>query len=151
MSMDQKLTETLKTAMRNRDKQMLGLVRMLKSKMTETLTKPGFSRELDDELWLEVIESYARSQQKALVQYEEIGDAGQEHIEQLQWELNALKAWLPTKADEDTVRVWVQEAVDSLGGPESANFGQVMGAVMKNHKKDVEPTMVRNLVQAALA
>ena len=91
MSMEQKLTDTLKTAMRNRDKQMLGLVRMLKSKMTETTTKSGFNREVDDELWLEVIEAYARSQQKALTQYEEIGDAGQEHIDQLKWELEALK------------------------------------------------------------
>ena len=151
MSMDQKLTETLKTAMRNRDKPMLGLVRMLKSKMTETRTRPGFNREVDDTLWLEVIESYARSQQKALVQYEEIGAAGQEHIDQLQWELETLKQWLPTKADEATVRVWVDEAIAGLGGKDGANFGQVMGAVMKNHKKDVEPTMVRNLVQAALA
>ena len=151
MSMEQKLTDTLKTAMRNRDKQMLGLVRMLKSKMTETTTKSGFNREVDDELWLEVIEAYARSQQKALTQYEEIGDAGQEHIDQLKWELEALKTWLPTKADEETVKGWVAEAIDGLGGPEAANFGQVMGAVMKNHKKEVEPTMVRNLVQAALS
>ena len=151
MSMDQTLTDALKTAMRNRDKPMLGLVRMLKSKMTETTTKPGFNREVDDVLWLEVIESYARSQQKALVQYQDIGAAGQEHIDQISWELEALKVWLPTKADEATVRTWVNEAIESLGGPGAANFGQIMGAVMKSHKKDVDPTMVRNLVQAALA
>ena len=150
MSMEQKLNDTLKDAMRNRDKPMLGLVRMLKSKMTEVRTKPGFDKEVNDALWLEVIASYARSLKKALVQYEEIGDAASEHIEEIQWEVSTMEQWLPRKADESTVKGWVDEAVNGLGGKENANFGQVMGAVMKAHKQDVDPTMVRNLVQAAL-
>ena len=74
MSLEAQLTETLKTAMRSKNRPLLNLVRMLKTKMTEKTTKGGFSGEVDDALWLEVIMAYEKSQKKALLQYEEIGE-----------------------------------------------------------------------------
>ena len=151
MSIQDDLNTRMKDAMRARDKQLLGLIRMLKSKMGEKTTGTGFTGEVNDDLWIEVISSYAKSQKKALVQFEAADRAGaDEHIEQINWELAAVEEWLPTKADEATVRVWVKEAIDSLGGP-GAHFGAVMGAVMKAHKGEVEPTMVRALVEDSLA
>ena len=72
-----------------------------------------------------------------------------EHTAQIKWELAAVQTWLPKKADEDTVRGWVAEAVAGMGGP-GAHFGAVMGAVMKSHKAEVDPAMVRRLVEEAL-
>ena len=59
MAIQDEMTQQLKTAMRNKDKKMLNLVRMLKTKMTEKTTAPGFSGEVDDALWLGV--TYAKS------------------------------------------------------------------------------------------
>ena len=98
MSLESQLTETLKTAMRSKNRPLLNLVRMLKTKMTEKTTKGGFSGEVNDALWLEVIMAYEKSQKKALVQYQDIGDSASEQIAELQWEIEALQTWLPTKA-----------------------------------------------------
>lgn len=151
MSIEQQLNDRLKQAMRARDQRMLNLVRMLKSRMTERTTASGFSGTVDDDLWIEVIASYAKSQAKAIDQYKAAGAAGAEHVEQIEWELAATEEWLPKKADEATVRGWVDAAVAGLGGKENAKLGAVMGAVMKAHRADVEPAMVRQLVQEALA
>ena len=100
MAIQDEMTQQLKTAMRNKDKKILNLVRMLKTKMTEKTTAPGFSGEVDDAaLWLGVIEAYAKSQKKALSTYETIeGDTAQAHAEQIKWELEAVATWLPPKS-----------------------------------------------------
>ena len=151
MAIQEELTQQLKTAMRNKDKKMLNLVRMLKSKMTEKTTAAGFSGEVNDDLWLQVIQAYAKSQKKALSTYETIeGESAQAHAEQIKWELEAVATWLPKKADEGTVRKWVEEAISGLGGAENAHIGRVMGAVMKAHKNDVDPGMVRSIAEQLL-
>jgi uncharacterized protein len=151
MSIQERLDTELKTAMRARDKRMSSLVRMLKSKMTETTTKAGFKGEVNDALWLNVIGAYAKSLKKALGQFAAAGEAGAEHVEQLTWEVGVLESYLPAKADEATVRGWVQAAIDGLGGKGAANLGAVMGAVMKSHKADVDASMVRSIVAELLA
>lgn len=151
MSLQARIEDELKTAMRARDKQRLDLLRMIKSKVIEARTAPGFSGEVDDALYLSVIETFAKSQRKALEQYRAAGPQGAEHVAQIEWELARLDEYLPQKADEATVRGWVQEAITGLGGKERAKLGQVIGVVMKAHKADADPAMVRAVVEAALA
>mgnify|MGYP001428156698 CR=1 FL=1 len=147
MSIKDQLNSKLKTAMKAKDQRTLNFVRMLKAKMTEKTTSKGFSGEVDDALWLSIIASYAKGQKKALVQYENLeGDAAAEHAEQIKWEIEACDEWLPKKADEATVRGWVESAIAGLGGP-GANFGAVMGTIMKSHKDEVDPGMVRGLIE----
>ncbi len=150
MSIEAQMTDRMKSAMRARDKRLLGVIRMVKSRVQEAKTAAGFDGDDGDGLWLSVIESYAKSLGKARVQYAAAGESGAEHVAQIDYELSVLDEWLPKKADEATVRGWVDEAVAGLGGKERAKFGQVMGVVMKAHKADVDPVMVRSLVNEAL-
>jgi uncharacterized protein YqeY len=151
MSLEARINDELKTAMRARDKKQLDLLRMIKSRVTEAKTAPGFSGPDDDSLWLSVIETFSKSQRKALEQFRAAGPQGAEHVAQIEWELAALDAYLPTKADEATTRQWVADAIAGLGGKERAKLGQVIGVVMKAHKADADPTMVRALVEAELS
>ena len=64
MSIQEDLTTRMKDAMRAKDKPMLNLIRMLKSKMGEKTTAKGFSGEVDDALWIEVITRYAKSRRR---------------------------------------------------------------------------------------
>lgn len=149
-NIEQRLNDKLKAAMRARDKRAVNLVRMLKAKMTEEKTAKGFSGEVDDALWQKVIEKYAKSQRKAIEQYQQGGEAGQAHIEEIEYELRELEPFLPKKADEATVRRWVDEAIEGMGGKERAKVGPVMGVVMKAHKGEADPAVVRSVVEEAL-
>lgn len=150
-SIEERLNERLKTAMRAKDQRTLNLLRMVKAKMTETLTAKGFSGEKNDALWVQVVEAYVKSQQKALEQYRQAGEAGREHAEQIEWEVANLQEYLPQKADAETVRGWVREVIEGLGGRDRAKTGQVMGAVLKAHKADADPALVRQIVDEELA
>lgn len=151
MSIEADMTARMKDAMRARDRRLLDVIRMIKSRVQEARTASGFDGNDGDELWQSVIEAYAKSQKKARAQYADAGEAGASHVEQIDYELSVLDEWMPKKADEATVRGWVDDAIAGLGGKERAKFGAVMGAVMKAHKADVEPAMVRDLVKQALA
>lgn len=150
-NIQQQLNDRLKAAMRARDAQTLGFVRMLKAKMTETTTAKGFSGEVDDALWLKVISSYAKQQKKALEQYQAAGEAGAEHAAGIEWELAACDEFLPKKASDAEVQAWIDEAIASLGGKENAKFGAVMGKLMKAHKDVLDAGKVRGMINAALA
>ena len=146
------LDEKLKEAMRAKDQQTLNLVRMLKTKMMERRTAKGFSGELDDALWIEVISVYVKSLEKGIGEFEKVASpAAQEQIAALRWEIVACQVWLPKKASEEQTAAWVAEAVAGLGGKEKAKIGAVMGAVMKGHKDDVDASVVKKLAEAALA
>lgn len=146
----EQLNQELKQAMRAKDQRTLGVIRMVKSRMTERKTSKGFKGIEDDALWLDVIGAYCKMQKKALVQYQGLGDAGVEQVEELTWEIEWLDRFLPKVADEAQTRAWVEEALASLGGAEKARMGQVMGAVMKTHKGQVDAGLVRGIVNGLL-
>ena len=150
MSIEQDFTDQLKAAMRAKDKQSLNLIRMIKSRVKEATTTAGFEGEIDDALWLKVIRSYAKQQQKAIALYEKGGEDGQAAIDEIKWELEWMAPYMPKSVDAATVRVWVEEVIAGLGGKDNAQFGAVMGAVMKAHKGEATPVLVREAVQAAL-
>jgi len=54
MGLEQTLDETLTQAIRDRDSRVAGVVRMLKSRLTERRTAKGFSGQVDDALVLDV-------------------------------------------------------------------------------------------------
>lgn len=147
---EQRLTDMMKTAMRAKDRRTLDLVRMVKSRMTERRTQKGFSGEVNDALWVEVISAYSKSLKKGISEYEKAG-GGEDAIANLTWEIEQLEQFLPQKADEATTRGWVEAAIAGLGGLENAKMGAVMGAVMKAHKDEVEASLVKQLAQELLA
>ena len=51
-------------------------------------------------------------------------------------------------ADEATVRGWVQAALDATDGP--PNKGKIMGALMKNHKDELDGKMATAIVDDML-
>ena len=151
MTIQQDIQATLKQAMREKNRPLLNLVRMLKTKMMEQTTKSGFDGEVDDALWLKVITTYEKSQRKAKTQYEGLGDAGMEALVEITEELELLQRWLPKRATKEETRQWVDDAISQLGNAEGIHQGRLMGLVIKAHKDQVDPQIVKECVAEALA
>ena len=151
VSLETQINERMKEAMRGKDKPTSMLMRMIKSQVTERKTSKNYKGEEGDELWMSVIESYVKSSKKNLKEYEALGDEGQEHATQVRWEIEALSCYLPQLADEAQTKLWVQAALDRLEGAGTINIGRLMGEVMKAHKGQVEPSLVKSIAQDILA
>jgi hypothetical protein len=145
----------MKDAMRNKDRRTSTLMRMIKSKVTERTTSKEYQSSSNpptgDALWQEVIEAYVKASTKVLADYLKLGEDGAEHADQVQWEIDALQEYMPQLADEAQTRVWVREAIEKLGGAESAVVGRVMGEVMKAHKGEVDPGLTNKVAREELA
>jgi uncharacterized protein YqeY len=151
MSIKEELAAELRDAMKTRDVARREVIRMIDTEVAIARSAPGFSGEVDDNLYRQVIASYAKKMDKARQEYEGYGDRGAEMVAKLNWEVDYLSRWLPKKLDEEATRRIVRQAIADLGveGDPKAS-GRVIGQVMKAHKDEVDGGLVNRLVAGEL-
>ncbi len=149
MSIEERLREDQKTAMKAGDKATLNVVRSVRTEVATAQTAPGFSGEVDDEMYLATITTYIKRITKAKGEYEQLGDAGAERAAAIQFELDYLAQFVPQKLDEEATKALVDAAIADLGAGPGTPAGQVVGAVMKSGK-DLDGALVNRLVNEAL-
>jgi len=124
---------------------------MLKSKLTEKRTSPGFKGELTDAVVREVTASYVKQLTRSIQEFGKGGEAGRGHIEKIKWEIDQLSVYLPKHLDEAATRKIVEEAIAQSGITDPSGSGRVIGIVMKSHKDEVDPALVRRLAEEILS
>ena len=87
MSIEQQLTDALTQAIRAKDIRTADVVRMLKTRLQERRTAKGFAGQVDDALVLDVIAAYRKQLQKALAEYDKLGERGAAQAAQLRFEI----------------------------------------------------------------
>ena len=150
MALEQQLNDTLTKAMKEKDAPTADVVRMIKSKIGERRTAKGFSGTVDDPLVLDVIGAYRKQLQKALVEFEKVGERGAAHAAQLRFELAFCERYLPKGMDETALRALVRERLDTLKIADAKQVGRLIGDVMKTHKGQVDATEVKRVAEEML-
>ncbi len=150
MSIEEQLTAKLKDAMRAKNTREVSVIRMVKTQATKDKTAPGFSGEADDAFWLGVVKSYVKQQTKALAEFQKIGESAADQIAEATYEIEYLSPFLPSLKSEQEVSTLVDEAIARTGAVGSKMVGRVVGAVMKDHRDEVDPAMVKKLVAQKL-
>jgi uncharacterized protein YqeY len=151
MALEQQLNDTLKQAIKDKDLKTADVVRMLKTKLMERRTAKGFAGEVDDALVLDVIGSYKKQLQKAIVEFEKAGARGQDQIAQLRFEIEFCERYLPRGLDDDALRTLVRERLDALHITDAKQVGRLVGDIMKTHKGQVEAGDVKRVAESLLA
>ena len=147
----EQLSGELRDAMKSHDVDRRDVIRMIESEMSLAKSAPGFKGEVNDDLYRQVIASYAKKMDKARAEYAELGPRGEQMARKLGWEVEYLARWLPTKLDNDATEALVRATIaelDVAGNPKAA--GRVIGQIMKDHKDEVDGGLVNRLVAAAL-
>ena len=150
MALEQQLNDTLTQAIKAKDAKTADVVRMIKSRLGERRTAKGFSGTVDDALVLDVIGAYRKQLQKALVEFEKVGERGAAHVAQLRFELEFCDRYLPKGMDEAAVRALVRERLDALKISDAKQVGRLVGDVMKTHKGQVDAAEVKRIAEELL-
>lgn len=150
MSIQEELRAELKDATRARDQPRLEVIRAVETELTLARTAKGFSGEVDDALYRQVIAVYSKKMDKARAEYEGYGERGREMAAKLAYEVEYLSRWLPRKLDESGTRALVKEALAALGVSDPKQAGRVVGHLMKGHKEELDAGLVNRLVREAL-
>jgi uncharacterized protein YqeY len=150
MALEQQLTEALTQAIREKDTRTADVIRMLKTRLTERRTGKGFAGEVDDALVTDVIGAYRKQLQKALAEYEKLGDRGASQVAQLRFEIAFCERFLPKGLDEAALRTLVRQRVQSLALTDVKQIGRLVGDVMRTHKGQVDAGDVKRIAEELL-
>ena len=147
MALKERLTEDMKSALRNRETVRLGLVRMIRAQIKNREIAKG--SDLVDEEAVEVISSLIKSRKEAL-EFAVKGDR-QDLVAQAEEELEILASYLPEQLSEEEIRSVVREAIEQSGAAGPGDMGKVMGAVMPRVKGRADGRLVNTIVRECLA
>lgn len=122
------LSNALKEAMKSKDKNKLNAIRQVQTEVAKKKAEKG--EEATDELVLGVITSYVKKMNKAVEEYESLGDRGADMASKIQFEIDYLSEWLPEQLSEEEVLKIIDEVLSEMGDVDTSQMGKIIGAVM---------------------
>lgn len=146
MSLLDKLTNDMKEAMKQKDKDRLTVIRMLRASLQNEAIKLGVNS-LNEEDELTVLGRELKQRNDSLQEFEKANRL--DLVEPLKKEIAIVKQYLPEQLSEDEVDMIVQETIDTLKASR-ADFGKVMGTVMQRVKGKADGNLVRQRVEILL-
>lgn len=143
MTLEERISEDMKAAMKARDEEKLSTIRLLRAAIKNTVIARG--KELSDEDVTEIVAREIKQRRDSLPEFER-GNRP-ELVEKLKREIDTLLVYLPKQLTEDEVREIVRAAVAQVNPQGPKDMGKVMSAVMPQVKGKADGNLVRNLVQ----
>ncbi|MDH3426532.1 MAG: GatB/YqeY domain-containing protein, partial [Acidimicrobiia bacterium] len=127
MTIAEEFAAELKDAMRSRDRARSDVVRNVETEVARARSEPGFSGEVDDELYRSVISAYVKKMDKARQEFVAAGERGAEQAEKLGYEVDYLARWLPESLSEEETLAMVRDAIAASGASDPKEAGKVVG------------------------
>ncbi|VAX19246.1 Transamidase GatB domain protein [hydrothermal vent metagenome] len=146
MSLKERLSDEMKSAMKNKEKLSLSTIRMVISAVKNKEIEKG--GELDDSEVEELIVKAVKQRRDSAEQYRN-GDRI-ELAEKEEAEIVILKAYLPQQMGEAQIRGLVRAAVEEAGATSIKEMGKVMGLLMPKVKGKADGSTVNKIVKEIL-
>jgi uncharacterized protein YqeY len=147
MSLKSRITDEVKAAMKAREAQRLGALRLLTAAIKQREVDERI--ELDDAQVVGVIEKMIKQRRDSISQYEK-GNRP-DLAAQERFEIEVLSAYLPQQATDAEIDAIVAAAVTATGAKGVADMGKVMGEVKAKLAGRADMGKVSARVKAKLA
>ena len=147
MALRERLNEEMKAAMKAREAERLGALRLLLAAVKQREVDERIT--LDDAGVVAVVEKMIKQRRDSIAQYEKA--ARQDLADKEKFEIAVLEAYLPQRLSDAEVEAIVAEAVAVTGAQSPADMGKVMGAVKPKLAGRADMGQVSALVKARLA
>ncbi len=147
MSLKDQITEDMKAAMRAKDSERLGTIRLLLAAMKQKEVDERIT--LDDANVVSIIDKLIKQRKDSVAAY--LQAARQDLADKESAEIKVLEAYLPQRLSADEVLAAVKAIVAELGAKGPGDMGKVMGVVKTRLAGKAEMGQVSAAVKAALA
>ncbi len=147
MSLKSRITDDMKSAMRNKEAEKLAAIRMLIAAVKQKEIDDRI--ELDDAQTLAVVEKQIKQRRDSIEQYDK---AGRDDLaERERAELEVLSAYLPAQASEQEIAAAIDAAITETGATGMRDMGKVMGMLKASLAGKADMGAMSAQVKAALA
>ncbi|MDM0042738.1 GatB/YqeY domain-containing protein [Variovorax sp. J22G21] len=147
MSLKQQITEDMKTAMRAKDSERLGTIRLLLAALKQKEVDERI--ELDDAMVVAIVDKLVKQRKDSVTAFTQGGRADLADKEAA--EIKVLEVYLPQRLGADEVAAEVKAIVAELGAKGPGDMGKVMGAVKAKLAGKADMGQVSAAVKAALS
>jgi uncharacterized protein len=146
-SLKDQITEDMKTAMRAKDSERLGTIRLLLAACKQKEVDERVV--LDDAMVVAIVDKLIKQRKDSIEAF--VKAQRQELADKEAAEMTVLQAYLPQRMSADEVLAEVKAIVAELGASGPGDMGKVMGAVKTRLAGKAEMGTVSAAVKAALA
>jgi len=147
MSLKDQITEDMKAAMRAKDSERLGTIRLLQAAMKQKEVDERV--ELDDAAVVGIVDKLIKQRKDSIDAFQKAGR--QDLADKEAAETKVLQAYLPARLSADEVAAEIRAIVAELGAKGPGDMGKVMGAAKQRLAGKAEMGQVSAAVKAALA
>ena len=147
MSLKEQITEDMKSAMRAKETERLGTIRLLLAAIKQ--------REVDERIVVDdagivaIIEKLMKQRKDSITQFEKAGRA--DLVNQESNELKILQAYMPAQLSAEEITGIVSKTIADLGASGPQDMGKVIGVLKAQLAGKADRGMVSGMVKAALA
>ncbi len=147
MSLKDQITEDMKAAMRAKDSERLGTIRLLTAAMKQKEVDERV--ELDDAMVIAIVDKLVKQRKDSIEAFTKA--ARQDLVDKEAAEMAVLQTYLPARLSADEVATEVKAIVAELGAKGPGDMGKVMGAVKARLAGKADMGHVSAAVKAALS
>ena len=148
MSLEKKLMDDLKTAMKAKDQVALRSIRAAKAALMMMKTD-GSGNEIDESVEIKLIQKLVKQRKDSLEIFEKQNreDLAVKERE----EIVVLEKYLPAQMSEDEIKTHVQAIIDETGAASMKDMGRVMGMANKKMAGQADGKTIATVVKQLLA
>ncbi|MFP3553476.1 GatB/YqeY domain-containing protein [Paraburkholderia sp. SIMBA_049] len=147
MSLKVRINDDMKAAMRARETERLGTIRLLLAAIKQREVDDRV--ELDDAAVTAVVDKMIKQRKDSIAQFETAGRT--DLVDKEKAELDVLSAYMPAQLSDAEVAAEVQAAVAQVGAAGPQDMGKVMGVLKPKLAGKADMTAVSAQVKAALS
>ena len=137
----------MKQAMKNKEKDKLVVIRMIKAAIQNESIKLG--RDLSEEDELSVLSREVKQRKDSLHEFEKAGR--EDLVDKVRAELKHVEIYMPEQLSEMELAEIVKQTIAESGASSKKEMGKVMAALMPKVKGKADGSLVNKLVQQHLS
>ena len=148
MTLKQKLKDSMKEAMKAKNKEELTSIRLVLSTIQKKEIDKNDGKELADEEMMQIIQTEIKQTQESLMYAKQSNK--NEMITNLENRIQMLTSYLPKQLSEEEVKTIIKNIIESNGFSGKQDMGKVMGLAMAELKGKTEGTLISKVVKKLL-
>lgn len=144
--MREKILNDLKEAMKNKDKEKLAVIRMIKGAMQ--MEELNFKRECTDDEMIGIISKQIKTRKESMVEFEKAGRT--DLMEQTQKEIDFLNTYMPEQLSEEEILKEIDQAFQEVNPSSVKDMGKLMGLLTPKLKGKADMSWVSKTIREKL-
>jgi uncharacterized protein YqeY len=147
MSLEERLVDEMKQAMKSNDKVRLSTIRMIRAALKNK--EIDLRKKLDDDEILRVIQGMVRKSEESIEQFKAGGRM--DLVEKETKEIEVLKSFLPQSLSREEIAKMIDESIQETQASSLKDLGKVMKSVMPKLSGKADGKLINQLVKERLS